>query len=66
MRRVLALVYAFLASCDTMKIQSPQCPISIGIVFLLRPEGVLQRALEVGYRNCYGSDKFKVSSTLHT
>lgn len=36
-------------------------PEPIRVVFLLKPEGVLQRALEVGYRNFTENDKFKVS-----
>jgi len=35
-------------------------PESIRVVFLLKPEGVLQRALEVGYRNFAENGKFKV------
>ncbi|KAH7675881.1 hypothetical protein AAVH_42212, partial [Aphelenchoides avenae] len=34
-------------------------PEPIRVVFLLKPEGVLQRALEVGYRNFTENDKFK-------
>ena len=36
---------------------------SIHVIFLLKPEGVLQRALEVGYRGFADTDKFKVSSS---
>lgn len=36
-------------------------PEPIRVVFLLKPEGVLQRALEVGYRNFAENGKFKVS-----
>uniref|UniRef100_A0AC34QRH7 CRAL-TRIO domain-containing protein n=1 Tax=Panagrolaimus sp. JU765 TaxID=591449 RepID=A0AC34QRH7_9BILA len=35
-------------------------PEPIRVVFLLKPEGVLQRALEVGYRNFAENGKFKV------
>uniref|UniRef100_A0A7E4V5F9 CRAL-TRIO domain-containing protein n=1 Tax=Panagrellus redivivus TaxID=6233 RepID=A0A7E4V5F9_PANRE len=35
-------------------------PEPIRVVFLLKPEGVLQRALEVGYRNFAENSKFKV------
>ncbi|KAI6172845.1 DH domain-containing protein [Aphelenchoides besseyi] len=37
-------------------------PQSVHVVFLLKPEGVLQRALEVGYRNFTENGKFNVVS----
>uniref|UniRef100_A0A0K0F1X9 CRAL-TRIO domain-containing protein n=1 Tax=Strongyloides venezuelensis TaxID=75913 RepID=A0A0K0F1X9_STRVS len=35
-------------------------PEPIRLIFLLKPEGVFQRALEVGYRNFFDSTKYKV------
>ncbi|KHN78582.1 hypothetical protein Tcan_16729 [Toxocara canis] len=46
-------------------------PGPVRVIFLLKPEGVLQRALEVGYRgiteNCkYKEDSFMVGGHLKT